>query len=517
MTKLNEAEVLDFLDVGVNTSETTHPGDPIGKARIRVTLDQLRPYDRNPRQSRNPKFDSILASIEARGLDHPPNISRRNPGDKYYLIIDGGNTRLEILNILYDKYKKLAKTAKTDEERQTLLEKAQSFHVIDCTFKPWKSESSTLTGHMAENEERGDTLFIEKALAVQTLRQIYEEEDRLKAEAQSKELKDKPLTIRALAERITTQGWTVSHSHISRFEYAAHQLLPVVPTALWAGAGGPLIKALRRLEKAYSTFWASTDMGRDNPQHLLDLFFKTLTEFDDVSIDIDGFSRALDCTLADTLSLPVQTISAEIQAVMAGIKTAPTVSSPTLTMPTTTSPESAVKNSSPGKKDESTRTPSKPSTKKAGADSSPHDHDSPETLQESIISTALKLAVRYGLMIDRTDRSKASNGCDWFIVHPLKAMDAPPGNSDHRAAVWWALFRLSRTYRQIPNVHNIFIDTFSQYLVDDTSVTDVTLLLYEYEDDLPEEDQEYLQTIQALIQQGSELTGVRQKSHQGDE
>jgi len=508
--QLNEADVLDFLDVGVNTSDNTHPGDPISKARIRVNLDQLRPYDRNPRQSQNPKFDSILASIEARGLDHPPNISRRNPGDEHYLIIDGGNTRLEILNILYDKYKELAKEAKTDDERLTLSEKAQSFYVIDCIFKPWKSESATLAGHMSENEERGETLFIEKALAVREFRQMYEAEDRVEAENQAEKFKDKPITIRALAKRISAQGWTVSHTHISRFEYAANHLLPVVPNALWAGSGQPLIINLRRLEKAYAAFWATTDTGQANPQYLLDLFFKTLAEFDDESINLDDFARSLDVALGERLNIPTQTISAEVQAGMAGIKSTASTASPVSTITATTpSAESTVKNNPSGNKKDGPSRKSSKSPAKTGIDSSLPDN--PETLQEAIIDSALPLAVRYGLMIDRSDRSKPSNGCEWLILHPLKKMDAPPGNPDDRAAVWWALFRLSRTYRQIPDVQKIFIETFSPYLSESVSVTDVMLLLYEFEEKLPEEDVTHLRTIQALIQHGSELTDVSKK------
>jgi len=541
-TPLNEADVLDFLDVGANISDTAHP-DPISNARIRVTLKQLRPYDRNPRQSENPKFDSILSSIEARGLDHSPNISRRNPEDEHYLIIDGGNTRLEILNILYNKYKALADAAKSDDERTRLSEKAQSFFVIDCIFKPWKSESSALAGHMSENEERGDTLFVEKALAVQMFRQIYEEEDRAKTTDRSK-----PLTIRALAARITAQGWTVSHTHISRFEYAANQLLPVIPTALWAGAGEPLIKNLRRLEKAYQAFWSTTDTERDKPQSLLDLFFDTLVDFDDESIDLDGFSRALNHTLGERLDLPAQSICAEVHAMMAGVTSTATdadlraatsdfvgtANKPnvdpapaksvveknnrgdesllqnfagTASKPTFDPTASKTRTKSPALADDESGhhrpTPGDPTTTPAPI--------TPTDIQEAIIRAAVQLAARYQLMIDRSDRSKPSNGCDWFIVHPLSTMAAPPGNPDHRAAVWWALFRLSRTYREIPNVRGVFVDTFAQYLSSENSEIDVMLRLFEFEDDLPEEDKEHLRTVVALIRQGSELTSDNNK------
>ena len=69
-----------------------------------VTLDQLHPYDLNPRVTRNPRYDDIKASIRERGLDAPPAITRR-PGESHYIIRNGGNTRLAILHELWSETK----------------------------------------------------------------------------------------------------------------------------------------------------------------------------------------------------------------------------------------------------------------------------------------------------------------------------------------------------------------------------------------------------------------------------
>ena len=63
-----------------------------------VPLDQLRAFDLDPRITRNPEYDEIKKSIKSRGLDNPPQITQR-PGEKHYIIADGGNTRLAILNV----------------------------------------------------------------------------------------------------------------------------------------------------------------------------------------------------------------------------------------------------------------------------------------------------------------------------------------------------------------------------------------------------------------------------------
>ena len=73
--------------------------DPIADTPMVVTLDQLRPYDHDPRMKRNPAYEEIKASIRERGLDAAPAITRR-PGEDHYIIRNGGNTRLAILREL---------------------------------------------------------------------------------------------------------------------------------------------------------------------------------------------------------------------------------------------------------------------------------------------------------------------------------------------------------------------------------------------------------------------------------
>ena len=132
--------------------------DPIADTPMVVTLDQLRPYDHDPRKKRNSAYDEIKASIRERGLDAAPAITRR-PGDTHYIIRNGGNTRLAILRELW---------AETKDE---------SFFRISCLFRPWpaRGEIVALTGHLAENELRGGLTFIERALGVEKAREFYEE------------------------------------------------------------------------------------------------------------------------------------------------------------------------------------------------------------------------------------------------------------------------------------------------------------------------------------------------------
>lgn len=69
----------------------------------------------------------------------------------HYIPLVGGNTRLKILQELYQE---------TGDER---------FGTVNCVYRPWKDESQVLLAHLRESELRGSLIFIDKALAVERL------------------------------------------------------------------------------------------------------------------------------------------------------------------------------------------------------------------------------------------------------------------------------------------------------------------------------------------------------------
>jgi len=225
--------------------------DPIADTPMVVTLDQLKPYNLNPRVTRNPRHDDIKASIRERGLDAPPTITRR-PGEDHFVIRNGGNTRLAILRELWSE---------TREER---------FFRIACLFRPWtaRGEIVALTGHLAENELRGSLSFIERALGVEKARELYEAES------------GSPLNQTELARRLSSDGYPITQPHISRMQDAVRYLLPAIPTVLYAGLGRPQIErltALRRIGFRVCERHAATKAG---PLDFAALFHEVLALFD---------------------------------------------------------------------------------------------------------------------------------------------------------------------------------------------------------------------------------------------
>ncbi|MFG1304704.1 ParB family protein [Xanthobacter autotrophicus] len=225
--------------------------DPIADTAMVVTLDELRSYELDPRITRNPLYDEIKASIRERGLDAPPPITRR-PGADHYIIRNGGNTRLAILRELWTE---------TREER---------FFRIACLFRPWpeRGEIVALTGHLAENELHGGLSFIERALGVAKVQELYEQED------------GKALSQSELARRLKADGYPVPQPHISRMQEAVQYLLPAIPNVLFGGLGRPQIEQLTGLRRTGARIWEARSASASSSTDFVTLFQDVLASFD---------------------------------------------------------------------------------------------------------------------------------------------------------------------------------------------------------------------------------------------
>jgi ParB family protein of integrating conjugative element (PFGI_1 class) len=226
---------------------------PDGDMPMVVSLEQLHPYELNPRVIRNPMYNELKTSIRERGLDQPPSITRR-PNEQHFIIRNGGNTRLSILGELWQE---------TREER---------FFRIHCLFRPWQSESHALLGHLAESDLHGQLTFIERALAVAKLEEMFQEPGA-------------PMSQRELSARLSQGGYPVSQSHISRMFDALEHLLPAIPQVLYAGLGKPAIERLitlrRRAESAWNQYFG------DAQQFAL-LWLEVLSTFEGDKSELDA-------------------------------------------------------------------------------------------------------------------------------------------------------------------------------------------------------------------------------------
>ncbi|GLE70275.1 chromosome partitioning protein ParB [Pseudomonas aeruginosa] len=276
MAKINPQDLKDrLLAPGFTAPPVLEQlSDPISDTPMVLTLDQVLPWHDNPRTTRNPKYDELKESIRHRGLDTPPPVTRR-PGEDKYRIRNGGNTRLEILNELYKE---------TGDER---------YFRFNCLFRPWdkqRGEIIALTGHLAENDLKGDLKFIERAIGVKKAKVLYEQESG-----------GESISQRELARRLKADGYPVSQSHISRMLDTVEFLLPAIPVMLYSGLGKPQIEKLLSLRKSASSCWARLYAGEGIDFEMM--FQDTLAIFDS-SPDEFIFERFQD-ELIDQMKRPL--------------------------------------------------------------------------------------------------------------------------------------------------------------------------------------------------------------------
>ncbi|MGY4494606.1 ParB family protein [Pseudomonas sp. TE3610] len=262
-----------------STTSLEQPADPACDTPMVVTLEQLRPYDHNPRFIRNPLYAEIKESIRERGLDQPPAITRR-PGEAHFIIRNGGNTRLAILNELWQ------------ETRD------QQFFRIACLFRPWSTEPHALLGHLAESDLHGQLTFIERALAVAKLK------DMLEADSAR-------LSQRELAKRLGEGGYPISQPHISRMFDTLEHLLPAIPQVLYTGLGKQLIERTISLRRRSEAVWNryAFDVGDFEP-----LWLETLSQFDGDAgeFDLSQLQDELLARMADILRQSPRTLALDL-------------------------------------------------------------------------------------------------------------------------------------------------------------------------------------------------------------
>ena len=251
-----------------------------------VEITRIRAYARNPRRCDNPEYDRIKDSIRAHGMDQPLVITRR-PGETEYMVHSGGNTRLRILQELFEE---------TGEER---------FYRVHCLIRPWTRESDVLFAHLRENDLRGSLTFIDKALAVQEAGQLLAQEMGVEAVIQDQ-----------LEAALQKAGYRIHRTLISRMGYAVETLLPLIPQALAAGLGARQVQRIRALERAAGTLWQAFCPRASDP---FDAIFAHLCRrYDAPDWDTDSLQGAIETEIAEEAEVGIHSVRVALDAVLHG-------------------------------------------------------------------------------------------------------------------------------------------------------------------------------------------------------
>lgn len=187
------AESLRVANPGNSARELPAQADPRQDCQIELSVDEIEPYDHNPRRAANPKYEEIKESIRACGIRNPLTVTRR-PGEQRFIVEGGGNTRLAAMQALW---------AETRDVR---------FQKLTVMFRPWRSERHVLTAHLIENEQRGDLTFWDKACGVAALKTQLDAE------------KGGILTLRDLERELKSIGMSVNTATLTHYLFAIERL-----------------------------------------------------------------------------------------------------------------------------------------------------------------------------------------------------------------------------------------------------------------------------------------------------
>ena len=186
---------------------------------LTLTIDEIDFYDKNPRITKNDKYDEVYVSIQAKGLEGTLSVSQRPDNDdpQKFLLFRGGNTRLAALKALYDETKD------------------KKYYEVNALFHEWVSESDTLIGHLTENDSRGDYVFIDRALGVR--------ESKLELEKETNDT----ISDKGLIKQLADQGYKISSKDLRRMNYAVDIMYPHCPSLLASGIGPFQLDAIKKL------------------------------------------------------------------------------------------------------------------------------------------------------------------------------------------------------------------------------------------------------------------------------
>lgn len=272
----------------VGQIDKAEPKSGVGLKALRIEVTRLRSYERDPRQSANPEYDRIKASIRATGMDQALRITRR-PSDDDYIVQAGGNSRLRALKELY---------ASTGDDQ---------YLWVQCLLVDWECESAVLLAHLRENELRGSLNFIDRARAVAEIQQLV-----------AAELNVEAFSHRQLAHFLKEHGYFASRSLISVMNYAVSALLPVLPRALGAGLGRPQVQRIRDLQRVGHEVWCLFESGEDTEYQ--QIFEALCQRHDHEDWVFDLLRQAIETEIAEAAEIRIQRVRMEFDCRLEGAK-----------------------------------------------------------------------------------------------------------------------------------------------------------------------------------------------------
>lgn len=246
-------------------------GEDYDGSQMPLSVGSIVPYDKNPRTGENPRYLQIKESIRAQGVTNQLTVTRR-PGMELYMPYGGGNTRLRIVQELLKE---------TGEER---------WRKLTVKYRSWPGDATVIAAHLAENEERGDTTFWEKAQGIASLKQELEKESQ------------RMLSAAEVNNEARRLGMDFGLKTVQEFLFASEWLRPIGPKVQADMLRSVLKPAITSLEALCSRVGQKSATTRAAIDQCLTLVGEQSGEAVK-ALDVEDLVRSLRAAVAESLAV----------------------------------------------------------------------------------------------------------------------------------------------------------------------------------------------------------------------
>lgn len=234
--------------------------DAVEFAEECISIDELRPLPYVSQEAKEEDSDDLYESIKEQGLKLPFVVARQ-PNSKDYVLIAGGNSRLEIVRRLRDE------------------SRGSQYNEVSCVVLPWPGTATAKLNHLITNDVVHTASFIERAKAI--LNFIDSNPD-LPI--------DRSTSDREVSKFFKENGFPLYRTTYRAMKYAVGHLDNFLPLSLAASLSTQDVKNIQQLEENLKRLW--TDAGKSESE-FDQLFASIASSCDNEALDYETFHNVL--------------------------------------------------------------------------------------------------------------------------------------------------------------------------------------------------------------------------------
>lgn len=238
-----------------------------------ITLDQIRPLPYVARATTNEDYEKLYQSINSTGLQQPFVVARP-PDSEHYVLVAGGNTRLEIVQRLHQE------------------SRGSRFHEVRCLVTLWPGTCAAKVRHLVTNSVLHSASFMERAKAILNF-----------IDGNPDLPIDRNTSSRGISKFFLEHGYPLYRTTHAAMRYAVDCLDEYLPLSLASTLSTLDVKHMQRLENNLKRDWIGA--GKEETE-FNQLFAEIARSCDHEDLDFETLRSVLTEQIAEELQIVSQ-------------------------------------------------------------------------------------------------------------------------------------------------------------------------------------------------------------------